>query len=167
MRQLYPKIGVTHLKITALDRIKIRNLYAYEFWSPYSRSNFGPCANGLRDIEACLNAKPEELYHLGFREPVAKSTLADANETRDWRLWGDLAKNLINPARKLYQGETLGLDLDNTIYALDSSTIDLTMSVFPWARFRSTKSGIKLHTLLDLRGPFPLASTFPTPNSAM
>jgi hypothetical protein len=111
--------------------------------------------NGLRDIEACLNAKPEELYHMGFREPVAKSTLADANETRDWRLWEDLAKNLINRARKLYQGETLGLDLDNTIYALDSSTIDLTMSVFPWAKFRSTKSGIKLHTLLDLRGPIP------------
>jgi hypothetical protein len=111
--------------------------------------------NGLRDIEACLNAKAEELYHMGFREPVAKSTLADANETRDWRLWEDLAKNLINRARKLYQGETLGLDLDNTIYALDSSTIDLTMSVFPWAKFRSTKSGIKLHTLLDLRGPIP------------
>ena len=138
---------MTHLKITALDRIKIRNLYAYEFWSPYSRSNFGPCANGLRDIEAGLNAKPEELYHLGFREPVAKSTLADANETRDWRLWGDLAKNLINPARKLYQGETLGLDLDNTIYALDSSTIDLTMSVFPWAKFRSKKRDQTSHAI--------------------
>ena len=83
--------------------------------------------NGLRDIEACLNAKAEELYHMGFRKPVAKSTLADTNETRDWRLWEDLAKNLINRTRKLYQGETLGLDLDNTIYALDSSTINLTM----------------------------------------
>jgi hypothetical protein len=112
--------------------------------------------NGLRDIESCLNSKPEALYHLGFQEPVAKSTLADANEKRDWRLWEDLAKSLINRARNLYQGESLGLDLDNTVYALDSSTIDLTMSVFPWAKFRSTKSGIKLHTQLDLRGPIPV-----------
>ena len=112
--------------------------------------------NGLRDIEACLNSKPEALCHLGFQEPVAKSTLADANEKRDWRLWEDLAKSLINRARNLYQGESLGLDLDNTVYALDSSTIDLTMSVFPWAKFRSTKSGIKLHTQLDLRGPIPV-----------
>ena len=112
--------------------------------------------NGLRDIEACLNSKPEALYHLGFQEPVAKSTLADANEKRDWRLWEDLAKSLINRARNLYQGESLGLELDNTVYALDSSTIDLTMSVFPWAKFRSTKSGIKLHTQLDLRGPIPV-----------
>lgn len=112
--------------------------------------------NGLRDIESCLNAKPEALYHLGFSQPVAKSTLADANETRDWRLWEDLAKGLIKQARKLYQGESLGLDLENAIYALDSSTIDLTMSMFPWANFRSTKSGIKIHTLLDLRGPIPV-----------
>lgn len=112
--------------------------------------------NGLRDIEACLNAKSEALYHLGFLEPVAKSTLADANEKRDWRLWEDLAKSLITRARKLYQGESLGLDLENAVYALDSSTIDLTMSVFPWAKFRSTKSGIKLHTQLDLRGPIPV-----------
>jgi len=112
--------------------------------------------NGLRDIEACLNSKPEALYHLSFQEPVAKSTMADANEKRDWRLWEDLAKSLINRARNLYQGESLGLELDNTVYALDSSTIDLTMSVFPWAKFRSTKSGIKLHTQLDLRGPIPV-----------
>lgn len=104
----------------------------------------------------CLNAKSEALYHLGFLEPVAKSTLADANEKRDWRLWEDLAKSLITRARKLYQGESLGLDLENAVYALDSSTIDLTMSVFPWAKFRSTKSGIKLHTQLDLRGPIPV-----------
>jgi hypothetical protein len=112
--------------------------------------------NGLQDIEACLNAKPEALYHLGFLEPVAKSTLADANEKRDWRLWEDLAKSLIKRARKLYQGECLGLDLEIAVYALDSSTIDLTMSMFPWAKFRSTKSGIKLHTQLDLRGPIPV-----------
>ena len=112
--------------------------------------------NGLRDIEACLNSKPEALYHLGFQEPVAKSTLADANEKRDWRLWEDLAKSLINRARNLYQGESLGLVLDNTVYALDTSTIDLTMLVFPWAKFRSTKSGNKLHTQLDLREPIPV-----------
>lgn len=87
--------------------------------------------NGLPDIESRINTKPKELYHLGFREPVAKSTLADAKETRDWRLWENLAKNLINRDRALYQGDSLVLDLDNTIYALDISTIDLTISVLP------------------------------------
>ncbi len=111
---------------------------------------------GLRDIEACLNAKPDALYHLGFREPVAKSTLADANEGRDWRLWQALAMGLINKARRLYAGEELGVDLENTVYALDSSTIDLSMTLFPWATFRSTKSAIKIHTQLDLRGPIPV-----------
>ncbi len=110
----------------------------------------------MRDIEACLNAKPDALYHLGFREPVAKSTLADANEGRDWRLWQALAMGLINKARRLYAGEELGVDLENTVYALDSSTIDLSMTLFPWATFRSTKSAIKIHTQLDLRGPIPV-----------
>jgi hypothetical protein len=110
---------------------------------------------GLRDIEACLNAKAEALYHLGFREPVARSTLADANEQRDWRLWEDLAKGLMRKARPLYAGEDLGLDLENTVYALDSTTIDLSLTLFPWADFQSTKAGIKLHTQLDLRGPIP------------
>ena len=110
---------------------------------------------GLRDIEACLNARPKALYHLGFREPVAKSTLADANEARDWRLWADLAKGLIGKARALYAGEDLGLDLENTIYALDSTTIDLSLTLFPWADFRKTKAGIKMHTQIDLRGPIP------------
>ena len=110
---------------------------------------------GLRDIATCLNAKPEALYHLGFREPVAKSTLAEANETRDWRLWEDLAKSLMRKARTLYAGEDLGLDLENTIYALDSTTIDLSLTLFPWADFRRTKAGIKLHTQIDLRGPIP------------
>lgn len=111
--------------------------------------------DGLRDIEACLNARPEALYHLGFTEPIARSTLADANEGRDWRLWRDLALGLIARARRLYAHEDLGLDLDNTIYALDSSTIDLSLSLFGWADFRSTKAGVKLHTQLDLRGPIP------------
>ena len=110
---------------------------------------------GLRDIESCLNAKPECLYHLGFREAVARSTLAEANETRDWRMWKDLTMSLITKARRLYVGEDLGLELKNTIYALDSTTIDLALSLFGWADFRSTKAGIKLHTQLDLRGAIP------------
>jgi len=110
----------------------------------------------LRDIEACLNAKPETLYHLGFREPLARSTLAEANEQRDWRLWRDLSLGLIAQARRLYASENLGLELANTIYALDSTTIDLSLTLFPWADFRSTKAGIKLHTQLDLRGPIPV-----------
>jgi hypothetical protein len=110
----------------------------------------------LRDIEACLNAKPETLYHLGFREPLARSTLAEANEQRDWRLWRDLSLGLIAQARRLYAGENLGLQLDHTLYALDSTTIDLSLTLFPWADFRSTKAGIKLHTQLDLRGPIPV-----------
>jgi len=110
---------------------------------------------GLRDIVTCLNARPEALYHLGFREPVARATLAEANEQRDWRLWEDLAKGLISQARTLYTGEDLGLDLENTVYALDSTTIDLSLTLFPWADFRRTKAGVKIHTQLDLRGPIP------------
>jgi hypothetical protein len=110
---------------------------------------------GLRDIVTCLNARPEALYHLGFREPVARATLAEANEQRDWRLWEDLAKGLISQARALYAVEDLGLDLENTLYALDSTTIDLSLTLFPWADFRRTKAGVKIHTQLDLRGPIP------------
>lgn len=110
---------------------------------------------GLRDIADCLNARPQALYHLGFRGPVARSTLADANEQRDWRLWQDLAQNLIDRARPLYAGEDLGIDLEHAIYALDSSTIDLSLTLFPWAHFRTTKAGIKMHTQIDLRGPIP------------
>jgi hypothetical protein len=109
----------------------------------------------LRDIETCLNAKPQALYHLGFSEPIARSTLADANEGRNWQLWRDLAQQLITRARRLYVHDDLGLEFDNTVYALDSTTIDLSLTLFPWAHFRSTKAGIKLHTQLDLRGPIP------------
>ena len=109
----------------------------------------------LRDIEASLGANPSKLYGMGFRSLVKKSTLADANERRDWRIWADLAAVLIRRARKIYIEEGLGLDLKNTVYALDSSTIDLCMSLFPWALFRSTKSAVKIHTLLDLRGAIP------------
>ena len=109
----------------------------------------------LRDIEVCLRARPSKLYGMGLRGPVAKSTLADANELRDWRIWFDLAGVLIRRARKLYEKDDIGLDLANTVYALDSTTIDLCLSLFPWADFRSTKAAVKLHTLLDLRGPIP------------
>lgn len=109
----------------------------------------------LRDIEACLKAQSNKLYHMGIRSKVARSTLADANEKRDWRIYADFAQSLIQTARRLYAGEDLGLDLDNTIYALDATTIDLCLSVFPWAHFRRTKAAIKLHTLLDLRGNIP------------
>ena len=109
----------------------------------------------LRDIEACLGAQPTKLYGMGFRNPVARSTLADANELRDWRIWHDLAAILIRRARNLYADDDIGLDLDNTVYALDSTTIDLCLALFPWADFRSTKAAVKMHTLLDLRGPIP------------
>ena len=108
---------------------------------------------GLRDIAFRLNAKSTALHHLGFVRPVAKSTLADANEQRDWRLWQDLAASLIRKARPLYAGEDLGIDLDNVIHALDSTTIDLSLTLFPWTDFRQAKAGIKLHTQIDLRGP--------------
>jgi hypothetical protein len=109
----------------------------------------------LRDIEACLSAQAAKLYHMGFREPVRRSTLADANEARDWRIYAEFAHRLIAQARRLYAGESLGVDLTNTVYALDSTTIDLCLSVFPWAHFRSTKAAVKMHTLLDLRGNIP------------
>jgi transposase len=109
----------------------------------------------LRDIEVCLSAQATKLYHMGIREPVARATLADANETRDWRIYADFAQTLIVRARKLYATESLGVDLSNTVYALDSTTIDLCLSMFPWAAFRSTKAAVKMHTLLDLRGAIP------------
>jgi hypothetical protein len=109
----------------------------------------------LRDIEICLAAQTSKLYHMGFREPVRRSTPADANEIRDWRIYADFARALIVQARKLYADTDLGLDLTNTVYALDSTTIDLCLSVFPWAHFRTTKSAVKMHALLDLRGNIP------------
>ena len=109
----------------------------------------------LRDIEACLTAQTQKLYHMGISRPVSRSTLADANETRDWRIYAELAHRLIVQARKLYAGEPLAVDLDNTVYAMDSTTIDLCLSVFPWAHFRTTKAAVKMHTLLDIRGAIP------------
>jgi len=109
----------------------------------------------LRDIETSLSANAGKLYAMGFRSAVKRSTLADANESRDWRIWSELAALLIRRARRLYSNDALGVDLGNTVYALDSSTIDLCLSLFEWAPFRSTKAAIKLHTLLDLRGAIP------------
>ncbi len=109
----------------------------------------------LRDIETCLLANQTKLYGMGFRAPVKRSTLADANEGRDWRIWADVAALLIRRARKLYCNERFGVELDNTVYALDATTIDLCLSLFPWAPFRSTKAAVRLHTLLDLRGNIP------------
>ena len=109
----------------------------------------------LRGIEVCLRAHREKLYHMGIRGGMARNTLANANRKRDWRIHADFAQALIRIARPLYAEEDLGLELDNTVYAFDSSTVDRCLSVFPWALFRSTKSGVKLHTLLDLRGNIP------------
>jgi len=109
----------------------------------------------LRDIEACLRAQPDKLYHLGIRTTVARNTLANANAVRDWRIYAEFAQRLISMARKLYADEPLGVQISATVYALDSTTIDLCLSLFPWAPFRSTKAAVKLHTLLDLRGNIP------------
>jgi hypothetical protein len=109
----------------------------------------------LRDIEACLRAQNNKLYHVGIRSKVSRSTLAEANEMRDWRIYADFAHHLIGIARQLYQKERLAVELKDTVYALDATTIDLCLSIFPWARFRETKGAVRLHTLLDLRGNIP------------
>ncbi|PIP37789.1 MAG: IS4 family transposase [Desulfobacterales bacterium CG23_combo_of_CG06-09_8_20_14_all_52_9] len=109
----------------------------------------------LRDIQACLRAAQLKLYHLGIRGKVSRNTLAHANQVRDWRIYADFAQTLITKARKLYINDSFGIELDQTVYALDSTTIDLCLSLFPWARFRKRKAAVKLHTLLDLRGSIP------------
>jgi len=109
----------------------------------------------LRDIEVCLSAQAAKLYHMGFRQEIKRATLADANEKRDWRIHAEFAQRLITQARKLYAGDSLAFELENTAYALDSTTIDLSLSLFAWAPFRTTKAAVKMHTLLDLRGSIP------------
>jgi hypothetical protein len=109
----------------------------------------------LRDIETCLNSHYEKLYHVGFRGPVSRSTLADANKLRDYRIYQDFGYHLIAVAQSLYRGEELEIELEHSVYALDSTTINLCLSLFPWATFRKTKGAIKLHALLDLRGSIP------------
>ncbi len=109
----------------------------------------------LRDIEACLQAQKNKLYHMGIRSSASRNNLANANKVRDWRIYADLAHSLIQTARKMYAGDSFALELENTVYALDATTIDLCLSMFPWAKFRRNKGAIKLHTLLDLRGNIP------------
>jgi transposase len=126
-------------------------------WDQYLAMAFAQFTyrESLRDIEACLRSMSGKLYHMGFRSRVARSTLADANETHDWRIFADFAQHLIGVARPLYAGDALGVDLDHSLYALDSTTIDLCLSLFPWARFRTHKGAVKMHTLLDLHGNIP------------
>jgi len=129
----------------------------FSCWDQFLAMSFAQITyrESLADIEICLRSRPDQLYHMGFRSEVAHSTLADANRTRDWRIYADLAQGLIGRARRLYAQEPLEVELAETVYALDSTTIDLCLSLFPWARFRSTKAAVKLHTLLDVRGPIP------------
>ena len=132
-------------------------LREFSCWDQYLTMAFAQLTyrESLRDIEACLRSMQGKLYHMGFQSRVARSTLADANESRDWRIYGDLAQVLIATARRLYAQDNFGLELKATAYALDSTTIDLCLALFPWAKFRKTKGAVKLHTLLDLRGSIP------------
>src|SRR5438128_2627685 len=126
-------------------------------WDQYLAMAFAQLTyrESLRDIEACLRSVGGKLYHMGFRGKVARSTLADANESRDWRIYADFAQILIAIARPLYVHDPIGVDLDQSLYALDSTTIDLCLSLFPWAKFRKHKAAVKMHTLLDLHGNIP------------
>jgi hypothetical protein len=132
-------------------------VHNFSCWDQFLAMTFAQITyrESLADIEVCLRSRHDQLYRMGFRSTVAHSTLADANSARDWRIYADLAQTLITRARRLYADEPIGVELEQTVYALDSTTIDLCLSLFPWARFRSTKAAIKLHTLLDLRGPIP------------
>lgn len=129
----------------------------FSCWNQFLCMAFGQLTfrESLRDVTTCLRSRPEQLYHLGLRGEVSHSTLADANRERDWRIYHDLAQRLIARARTLYAHEPTGLELNETVYALDSTTIDLCLNLFPWARFRRAKAAIKLHTLLDVRGSIP------------
>lgn len=133
---------------------RMRTLSAYEQFLVMAFAQL-TYRESLRDIETCLRALGAKLYHSGIRQPTARSTLADANEQRDWRIFSDFAHVLIEQASALYAGEAFGVELEQAAYALDSTTIDLCLSLFPWAKFRRHKAAIKLHTLLALRGNFP------------
>ena len=130
---------------------------SFSCWNQFLCMSFAQLTyrESLRDIESCLNSMQSKLYHMGFRGSISRSTLAYANENRDWRIYADFAQVLIHIARSLYKDDEFGVELDNTVYALDSTTIDLCLSLFPWARFRKQKGAIKLHTLLDLHGNLP------------
>ena len=134
-----------------------RRLRSFSCWDQFLSMAFAQLTyrESLRDIEACLRSLSAKLYHMGFRSQVARSTLADANESRDWRIYADFAQVLIRIARPLYARDPIGVDLDQSLYALDSTTIDLCLSLFPWAKFRRHKAAVKMHTLLELRGNIP------------
>ena len=134
-----------------------RRLRGFSCWDQFLALAFAQLTyrESLRDIEVCLRSVQPKLYHVGFRGKVSRSTLADADQAHDWRIYADFAQTLIGVARPLYADEPLGFDLDGAVYALDSTTIDLCLSVFPWARFRSRKAAVKMHTLLDVRGSIP------------
>lgn len=134
-----------------------RKVSSFSCWDQFLCMAFAQltCRQSLRDIETCLRAVGAKLYHLGIRGRVSRSTLADANEARDWRIYADWAHVLIRQARGLYAGEPFGVELEETVYALDCTTIDLCLSLFPWARYRAMNAGIKVHTLLDLHGSIP------------
>ena len=134
-----------------------RGVRRFSCWDHFLTMAFAQLSyrESLRDIEACLGARPEKLYHMGIRSKVSRTTLAVANEKRDWRIYAEFSQVLIREAQQLYAGDSFGVDLAQTVYALDSTTIDLCLSLFPWAPFRRTKAAIKLHTLLDLRGSIP------------
>ncbi len=151
-----------HLPIHEFQKCVVRyrgnhNWRGFSCWDQFLCLGFAQLTyrESLRHIEACLRSVQSKLYHLGFRGRVSRSTLADANETHDWRIYADFAQVLIHMVRPMYAGESLGYDLDNTVYALDSTTIDLCLSMFPWARFRHRKGAVKMHTLLDVRGSIP------------
>jgi hypothetical protein len=153
MTQVHPE--VFHRYVTQYGRE--RRIRSFSCWNQFLCMAFAQLTfrESLRDTVDCLGARPDALFHMGLRGPIRRSTLADANEQRDWHLYAALAQHLIRKARRLYANEPLAVDLDATVYALDSTTIDLCLSLFRWARFRRTKAAIKLHTLLDLRGPIP------------
>jgi len=151
-----------HLPLTTFRRCVTRyrgecKVQSFSCRDQFLRMAFAPLTfrESLRDIEACLRAQRSKLYHLGLRSVGARNTLANANAVRDWRIYADFAQSLIGIARPLYVDEPFGVDLKESVYALDTTTIDLCLSVFPWAPFRSTKAAVKLHTLLDLRGNIP------------
>ena len=146
----------TFRRIVARHR-GVFKVQSFSYWDQFLCLAFAQLTyrESLRDIEVCLRSRSSQLYHLGIRGAVSRSTLAHANEHRPWQMYADLAGHLIGKARRLYAGDSFGVELDQTVYALDATTVDLCLSVFPWARFRSTKAAIKINTLLDLRGAIP------------
>jgi len=151
----FPKYEFDKKVMKYKGNYKVRN---FNCWDQFLCMGFAQLTyrSSLRDIEACLNAQPQKLYHMGIRGNVSRTNLANANQSRDWKIYAEFAQYLISTARNLYQNDKLeNLDLDGIIYALDSTTIDLCLSLFPWAKFRKRKGAIKLHTLLDIRGSIP------------